>query len=184
MRKKIFICCFMAVLLLATAIPGLAAQPDTCADARDAVLNARNALRTYYSAKAEYPEKLSGTTFSPPDNVVVIYEKMNIDPAKEFYMVRAYGENCTTMYLAAPTASEVFQIPLVPGEAKQAAGKAVRGEANPPAGSSGSMPFLVSTVTFFTVFILIILIFYIRYKKSESPAEPENEKPSPPTGGE
>jgi hypothetical protein len=184
MRKRILICCFTTALLLAMAVSGLAAESDPCADARDAVLNARNALQTYFSAMGEYPEKLSGTTFSPPDNVVVIYEKMNVNPAKGFYMVRAYGENCGTMYLAVPTAGEVFQIPLVPGNAKQAAVKAVRGETAPPAGSSGGMPLLVSATTFFMVFIFIILIFFPRNKKTVPTANPEKDKPAPPNSGE
>ncbi len=183
MRKNIFIYCFMAVLLLAMAFPCLAAETDTCADARDAALNARNALRTFFSAKGEYPEKLSGTNFSPADNVVVIYERMNLDQPKDFYMVRTYAENCGTMYLAAPTASEVIQIPLVPGGVKQA-GKAAEGDAKPPAGSSGSMAFLVATVTFFAVFILVIMIFYFRIKKTVSETPPEQEKPPTPTDSE
>ncbi len=183
MRKAIliFICSFATALLTGTVFTVHAAETDRCAGARDAALNARNALSAYFTAKGEYPEKLSGTQFSPPDNVVVIYENMKNDPAKEFYMVRAYAENCGTMYLTVPTSSEVFQIPLAGENAKPAPVKAVSGGSPSPAGSTGVMPIIIATATFFMVFILVILIFYIRIKKTVSVKEPE--KPAPTTTG-
>ncbi len=183
MRKSILICSLATALLAATPVPGYAAETAPCAAARDAALNARNALSAYFAAKGEYPEKLSGTQFSPPDNVVVIYENMKTDPAKEFYMVRAYGEDCGTMYLTVPTSSEVFQIPLAGGNAKPPERKAVSGQSPSPSGSAGVMPFIISMATFFMVFLLVILIFYIRNKKAVSVEKPEK-APPPPTGGE
>lgn len=184
MRKAILICLFAVLTLTATASAGQAAETDLCAAARDAALNARNALSAYFAATGEYPEKLSGTQFSPPDDVVVIYENMKTDPAKEFYMVRAYAENCGTMYLTVPTSSEVFRIPLADGNAKTAAATPVSGQSPTRPGTTGIMPFIVSTAAFFLVFMLVMLIFYYRYKKSASAPEPEKAAQSPQAGDE
>jgi hypothetical protein len=173
-RKSIFILCFAAFLSLATVFPAFSAGPDPCAEARDAVLNARNTLRSYFTVTGKYPEKLSGTSFNPPNNVVIIYEKMITTPSKEFYMVRGYMDNCGSMYLAAPTTSEIFQIPLVRVDATQATGKDVVGKTPLPAAVSSIKAILVATATFFLVFFLVILIFYLRNIRISSP--PGSEK--------
>ncbi len=173
-----------AVLLLMTATRTIAGEPHSCADVRDTVLNARNALQAYYSANGEYPEQLSGISFNPPEHIVVIYEKMTVNPPQEIYMVRAYRANCGTMYLATPASPGIHEVPISADSSIQNVAKPVPMQTRPITETSDRMPFVGSLAAFFTVFILIVLIFYIRNKKSVSSAASGKGRRTLSNGGE
>ena len=184
MNRHILWSIIATVLFLFSATITPAATADICTGVRETVRNAVNALQGYYSVNGKYPDQLSGTAFAPPDQVIVIYEKMNIDPETEIFMVRAYGENCGTMYIATPASPEPHEIPITSAAVRRTAANPSTAEAKTGNGASQLTPILVSLAIFFLVFVLIILIFFKHYKKSGPATHQEKEGQSLPTDSE
>lgn len=176
MENRIFASRLAAVLLLLLLAVTGAEGADSCSEVKETARNARNALLAYHNENLKYPDQLSSTAYSPPENVVVIYESMKLGPSGEMFMVRAYDENCSAMYLAVPAASEILEIPLVAGKPGKSAAKPLPGRAAPAVIPWGGMPLLVSLATFLMVFIIIILVFYMLNKKPFPARNPEKDR--------
>lgn len=168
-----------AALLLVLLTVFRAEAADMCTEVKDTASNARNALLAYHDENMKYPDQLSSTAFNPPENIVVIYENMNLSSSKEMFMVRAYNENCGSMYLAVPATPEIFEIPAGADAPRESAAKPFPAKTPLPVTQKSGMPFLVSLATFFMVFIIIILVFYRLYRKPVSAIKPEKEQQSP-----
>jgi hypothetical protein len=184
MSKHILWTIIATVLFLFSTTITPAATGDICPGVKETVRNAVNALQDYYSANGKYPDQLSGTAFVPPEQVIVIYEKMNIYPGTEIFMVRAYGENCGTMYIATPGSQEPHEIPMTSAAVLHKAANRAAPGASPGNGASQLTPILVSLAIFFLVFVLIILIFFKYYKKSARATQKGKEVQSLPTDSE
>ncbi len=168
-----------AVMLLVLLTVTLAEGADICAEVRDTARNARNALLAYHDENMKYPDQLSSTAFNPPEHIVVIYENMNLSPSREMFMVRAYDENCGSMYLAIPATPEIYEIPAGAEISKKSIVKSFPAKTPLPATPRNGMTLLVSLATFFVVFMIIILVFYMLYRKPASSLKSERDHQSP-----
>jgi hypothetical protein len=184
MNRHILWSIIATVLFLFSATITPAANADICTGVKETVRNAVNALQGYYSANGKYPDQLSGTAFVPPEQVIVIYEKMNIDPETKIFMVRAYGENCGTMYIATPASPEPHEIPMTSAAVLHKSANRATSGTTPGKGASQLTPILVSLAIFFLVSALIILIFLKYYNKSGPATQQEKKGQSLPTDSE
>lgn len=166
----------LLLLLAATRVEGA----DICSEVKNTARSARDALLAYHEENLKYPDQLSSTAFNPPEHMVVIYENMNLNPSRQMFMVRAYDENCGSMYLAVPATREIFEIPLTAEKPEKSATKPLPERAVPFATTSSGLPLFVSLVIFLMVFVIIVLLFYILYRKPFPAKNLEKDRQSPP----